>query len=69
MHVSICPAPWREAEVDARRVVFERDRATKLDCLGRREWNRRPFLLRARRAVVLAGGAFGTRKRLDAIRL
>jgi choline dehydrogenase-like flavoprotein len=48
------------AGVDARRVVFDADRATGLDCVVRHNGKARPFPVRARRAVVVAGGAFGT---------
>jgi len=65
MHVSYLPravgAGARvRAEVEARRIVFERGQATGLDCLAGANGRARPFKLRARRAVVLAGGAFGT---------
>src|SRR5215211_979546 len=48
------------AGVDARRVSFEDGRATGLDCVTRAGGGTRPFRVRARRAVVMAGGAFGT---------
>jgi choline dehydrogenase-like flavoprotein len=65
MHVSYLPRAVAagariRAEVEARQVVFERNQATGLDCLARANGSARPFKLRARRAVVLAGGAFGT---------
>ena len=65
MHVSYLPRAVAagarvRAEVEARRVVFEHGRATGVDCVARANGRARPFKLRARRAVVLAGGAFGT---------
>jgi choline dehydrogenase-like flavoprotein len=62
------------AGVEARRVVFEGRRATALDCRAGMAWQQngvptrdragapggRPYTLRARRAIVLAGGSFGT---------
>jgi choline dehydrogenase-like flavoprotein len=48
------------AGVEARRVTFEGGRATGLDCVTPTEGKSRPFRVRARRAVVMAGGAFGT---------
>ena len=70
MHVSYLPRAVAagarvRAGVEARRVVFERGRAVGVDCIaglsgvgdGARP---RPFRVRAHRAVVLAGGAFGT---------
>jgi choline dehydrogenase-like flavoprotein len=65
MHVSYLPravaagARVRE-RVEARRVAFERGRATGLECVAGVNGRARPFKLRARRAVLLAGGAFGT---------
>jgi choline dehydrogenase-like flavoprotein len=65
MHVSYLPRAVAagarvRAQVEARRVVFEHGQATGIDCLAGANGAARPFKLRARRAVVLAGGAFGT---------
>jgi choline dehydrogenase-like flavoprotein len=69
MHVSYLPRAVAagariRAGVEARRVVFEGTRAAGLECLsspaGAGAQARRPFTLRARRAVILAGGSFGT---------
>lgn len=69
MHVSYLPRAVAagariRAGVEARRVVFEGTRAVGLECLsspaGAGTPARRPFTLRARRAVILAGGSFGT---------
>ena len=65
MHVTYLPRAVAagarvRAQVEARRVVFERGRATGVDCVVRANGRARPFKLHARRAVVLAGGAFGT---------
>ncbi|MEK6271290.1 MAG: GMC family oxidoreductase [Actinomycetota bacterium] len=65
MHVSYLPRAVAagarvRAQVEARRLVFERGQATGIDCLARANGRARPFKLRARRAVLLAGGAFGT---------
>jgi choline dehydrogenase-like flavoprotein len=68
MHVSYLPRAVAagarvRAGVEARRVVFERGRAVGVDCVATGASDGappRPFRLRARRAVVLAGGAFGT---------
>ena len=65
MHVSYLPRAVSagarvRAQVEARRMVFEHSQATGIDCLARANGRARPFKLRARRAVVLAGGAFGT---------
>jgi choline dehydrogenase-like flavoprotein len=46
--------------VDVRRVVFERDRATGLDCMAQANGRAHPYRVNARKAVVVAGGAFGT---------
>jgi choline dehydrogenase-like flavoprotein len=64
MHVSYLPRAVAagarvRAQVEARRVVFEHGQATGIECLTSAN-GARPFKLRARRAVVLAGGAFGT---------
>jgi choline dehydrogenase-like flavoprotein len=63
MHVSYLPRAVAagarvRAGVDVRRVLFEGDRAAGLECLAGPR--RRPFRVRARRAVLVAGGAFGT---------
>jgi choline dehydrogenase-like flavoprotein len=65
VHVSYLPravaAGGRvRAGVDARRIVFDRGRATGLDCVVRDNGRARPYRVSARRAVVVAGGAFGT---------
>jgi choline dehydrogenase-like flavoprotein len=65
MHVSYLPravaAGGRvRAQVEARRIVFESGRANAVECLARSNGRVSPFTLRARRGVVLAGGAFGT---------
>jgi choline dehydrogenase-like flavoprotein len=68
MHVSYLPRAVAagarvRARTEARRIAFDGDRATGVECLagvvadGARP---RPYSVRARRAVVLAGGAFGT---------
>jgi choline dehydrogenase-like flavoprotein len=65
MHVSYLPravaASARvRAQTDVRRIAFEGRHAAGLDCVARINGRTRPFRVRARRAVVLAGGAFGT---------
>ena len=65
MHVSYLPRAVAagarvRAQVEARRVIFERGQATGVDCVAAANGRARPFKVRARRAVVLAGGAFGT---------
>jgi choline dehydrogenase-like flavoprotein len=65
MHVSYLPRAVAagarvRAQVEARRLLFEHGQATGIDCLVRANGRARPFKLRARRAVLLAGGAFGT---------
>jgi choline dehydrogenase-like flavoprotein len=67
MHVSYLPRAVAagarvRAGVEARRIVFERGRAVGLECRAGvpRDGRGRGFAVRARRAVVLAGGAFGT---------
>jgi choline dehydrogenase-like flavoprotein len=69
MHVSYLPRAVAagarvRAGTEARRIAFDGDRATGVECLagvaaddGRRP---RPYSVRARQAVILAGGAFGT---------
>src|SRR3954454_21335595 len=61
MHVSYLPRAVAagarvRAGVDARRVVFDGDRATGLDCVTQVNGRARPYRVRARRAVVAAGG-------------
>jgi choline dehydrogenase-like flavoprotein len=66
MHVSYLPravgAGARvRSGVEAQRVLVEDRRAVGLACSARDEsGRRRPFTVRARRAVIAAGGAFGT---------
>ena len=67
MHVSYLPRAVAagarvRAGVEARRVVFERGRAVAVGCRsGVASGGRgQPFTVRARRGVVLSGGAFGT---------
>jgi choline dehydrogenase-like flavoprotein len=65
MHVSYLPRAVAagarlRADTDVRRIVFEGGRATGLECVSRVNGRARPFGVRARCAVVLAGGAFGT---------
>ena len=65
VHVSYLPRAVAagarvRAGVDARRVSFEDGRATGIDCVARADGRARPFRVQARRAVVMAGGAFGT---------
>jgi choline dehydrogenase-like flavoprotein len=48
------------AGVDARRIVLENGRAAGLECFARADGRARPYRVRATRAVVVAGGAFGT---------
>src|SRR5215211_1177925 len=67
MHVSYLPRAVAagarvRAGVEARRIVFERGRATGLECRAgvARGGGGRRYEVRARRGVVLAGGAFGT---------
>ncbi|HEX2128047.1 MAG TPA: GMC family oxidoreductase [Solirubrobacterales bacterium] len=69
MHVSYLPRAVAagarvRAGVEARRVVFEGGRATGLECVRgvarQGSGSPRPFTVRARRAVIVAGGAFGT---------
>ena len=65
MHVSYLPRAVAagarvRAQVEARRLIFERGQATGVDCVAGANGRARPFKVRARRAVVLAGGAFGT---------
>ena len=70
MHVTYLPRAVAagarvRAGVEVQRILFEGDRATGLECLaspvaGNAAAAHRPFTLRARRAVVVAGGSFGT---------
>ena len=68
MHVSYLPRAVAagarvRAGVEARRINFDGERAAGVDCragVADRSRLGRPFRVRARRAVVLAGGAFGT---------
>ena len=70
MHVSYLPRAVAagarvRAGVDARRLLFDGTRAVGAKCLagiaaGADGSRPRPFEVRARRAVILAGGAFGT---------
>ena len=69
MHVSYLPravgAGARvRAGVEVRSIRFENGRATGLDCVrgvaDPRRARPKPFTVRARRAVILAGGSFGT---------
>ncbi|MGN6216220.1 MAG: GMC family oxidoreductase N-terminal domain-containing protein [Solirubrobacterales bacterium] len=66
MHVSYLPRAVAagarvRARVEARRVLVEDGRAVGLACAARDERGRsRPFAVRARRAVIAAGGALGT---------
>jgi choline dehydrogenase-like flavoprotein len=67
MHVSYLPRAVAagarvRAGVEARRIAFEGGRAVAVDCTasGADGAGPRPFQVRARQAVVLAGGAFGT---------
>jgi choline dehydrogenase-like flavoprotein len=66
MHVSYLPRAVAagarvRAGVEATRVLVEDGRAVGLACSARDEHGRsRPYTVRARRAVIAAGGAFGT---------
>ncbi|HEV7616059.1 MAG TPA: GMC family oxidoreductase [Solirubrobacterales bacterium] len=67
MHVSYLPRAVAagarlRAGVEANRVLVEDGRAVGVDCTARAGSNgrRRAFTVRARRAVIAAGGAFGT---------
>jgi choline dehydrogenase-like flavoprotein len=70
MHVSYLPRAVAagarvRAGVEARRIVFEGGRAVGVECragvaAAGANGSGRPFSVRARRAVILAGGSFGT---------
>ena len=67
MHVSYLPRAVAagarlRSGVEARRVVIEGGRVVGVDCLSGAEGNGRPgaYAVRARRATIVAGGAFGT---------
>jgi len=65
MHVSYLPRAVAagarvRAGVDAAAISFDGERATGVDCFARVNGRARPFKVRAKRAVVVAGGAFGT---------
>jgi choline dehydrogenase-like flavoprotein len=69
MHVSYLPRAVAagarvRSGVEARRVVFERGRATGVECVRgvarQGQGSPQPFAVRARQAVIAAGGAFGT---------
>jgi choline dehydrogenase-like flavoprotein len=69
MHVSYLPRAVAagarvRAGVEARRIAFEGARATGVECVAGvadpRAPHARPFSVRARRAVIVAAGAFGT---------
>jgi choline dehydrogenase-like flavoprotein len=65
MHVSYLPRAVAagarlRSGVEAHAVSFDGDRATGVRCTAYVNGRGRPFLVNARRAVVLAGGAFGT---------
>jgi hypothetical protein len=65
MHVSYLPRAVAagarvRSGVEARRIVLEHGAARGLECVAGEGSSRRPFSVRARRAVISAGGAFGT---------
>jgi choline dehydrogenase-like flavoprotein len=69
MHVSYLPRAVAAGArlrtgVEARRVLVENGRAAGVRCIagpdGKRNGNCRPYTVRARRATIVAGGAFGT---------
>ena len=65
MHVSYLPRAVAagariRAGVEADRVLVEDGRAVGVACRARVGGRQRPFTVRARRAVIAAGGAFGT---------
>ncbi len=65
MHVSYLPRAVAagariRAGVEANRILVEDGRAVGVACTTRAGGVRRPFTVRARRAVIAAGGSFGT---------
>jgi len=65
MHVSYLPRAVAagariRAGVEAERILVEDGRAVGVSCTARVAGRRRPFTVRARRAVIAAGGSFGT---------
>ena len=69
MHVSYLPRAVAAGArlrtgVEARRILVEDGRAAGVRCVaaaaGERNGSRRPYTVRARRATIVAGGAFGT---------
>jgi choline dehydrogenase-like flavoprotein len=69
MHVSYVPRAVAAGArlrtgVEARQILVEDARAVGVRCVaapnGERNGNRRPYTVRARRATIVAGGAFGT---------
>jgi choline dehydrogenase-like flavoprotein len=65
MHVSYLPRAVAagarvRAGVEASRVLMEDGRAVGVECRVGTGADQRPFTVRARRAVIVAGGAFGT---------
>ena len=67
MHVSYLPRAVAagarvRADVEAKRITFDGTRATGVECVARASGTgpARPYAVDARRAVVLAGGSFGT---------
>ncbi len=69
MHVSYVPRAVAAGArlrtgVEARQILVEDGRAAGVRCVavpaGERNGNRRPYTVRARRATIVAGGAFGT---------
>ncbi|HEY5976809.1 MAG TPA: GMC family oxidoreductase [Solirubrobacterales bacterium] len=67
MHVSYVPRAVAAGArlrtgAEARRVIVENGRAVGVECAvtGTRNGSRRPYTVRARRAAIVAGGAFGT---------
>lgn len=65
MHVSYLPRAAAagarvRAGVEVERVLTENGQAVGVACSARNGGGRRPFEVRARRAVIVAGGAFGT---------
>ncbi len=65
MHVSYLPRAVAagariRAGVEANRVLVEDGRAVGVACTAKSGGRRRPYTVRARRAVIAAGGSFGT---------